>query len=466
MNLFRSTAIDFLRWITDVAGGVMLSNRAYDHLLSQRARAVAELVKYENAGSGRGLVGVVFSHDRALQLYALLHTYFGLVEHPVPLFILYKARTGPHAKAYKEVEMACDNTPAKIIFVPETLTFRESILDVLNRIATRNMFFLVDDIIFIRPVNFESIKDIDPTATILSLRHSPHLRRSYTARKEQSPPSFSSTEIEPELLLFNWFEQGNEWSDPWSVDGQILSTAEVRARTRLSDFRAPNSYEGALKTYNDIAKGRHGMCFRESKILNLPINRVQSETANHSGTISPEFLLGQWNTGMMLDTGMFRTYVPESPHERTSSQIYETHESPTIITATDIPLQQNGCMKSKLVIVGAGIGGCFLADSLAESCDVSIVEIGAQSPDFLQQRVKDLGKAAITYPHIGSGLGGTTAFWHNGLIEVDEDVFKHKWPFPSPSLINIMLGHIRSLPVCRKLSLRSKLKRYAENTWP
>ncbi|MDO8500598.1 MAG: GMC oxidoreductase [Gemmatimonadaceae bacterium] len=69
-----------------------------------------------------------------------------------------------------------------------------------------------------------------------------------------------------------------------------------------------------------------------------------------------------------------------------------------------------------------------MADRLAESWDITIVELGSQATP-LQQRVLDTATPAVTYPHIGSGLGGTTALWHNGLIEVDEDIFQEKWPF-------------------------------------
>ena len=85
-------------------------------------------------------------------------------------------------------------------------------------------------------------------------------------------------------------------------------------------------------------------------------------------------------------------------------------------------------MKPTLVIVGAGLGGCFLADALAESWDVTIVEFGSDST-LLQKRIKDIGIAPVTDPYIRSGLGGTTTVWHNGLIEIEEEVFNEKWPF-------------------------------------
>lgn len=323
MNIFkalysrycRPKAVSFLHGLVKAAGGVVLSNRAYNQLLLQRERAVSELVVFEGAGLEQGIVGVVFSKDRALQLYTLLSTYFEYVENPASLFVIYTASTDAHAKAYAEVEEALKGCSAEVLFVREIGGFRESLLKVFKEIRTKNIFFLVDDIVFIRPLNLDVAARLDPFNAILSFRHSPHLRRSYTAGVNQLPPTLSQSRVDPGLLEFKWFEQGNEWSDPWSLDGQILSTAEVRVLTRLSDFKAPNTYEAALKSFNDIVKGRVGLCYSESKILNLPLNRVQTEALNISGNISPEFLLSRWNDGMMLDTSMLENHIPRSPHE-------------------------------------------------------------------------------------------------------------------------------------------------------
>jgi len=157
--------------------------------------------------------------------------------------------------------------------------------------------------------------NLDASHYVLSLRHSPSLTRSYTANKKQLPPKLSDFKAVSGMFEFHWFEAGNEWSDPWSVDGQILSTAEVIAITKVSSFSAPNSYEAAMKSFNKLCSNRVGLCYFESKILNLPINRVQNECENLSGTVSPEYLLDQWQKGMMLDTTKLLTHIPQSPHE-------------------------------------------------------------------------------------------------------------------------------------------------------
>lgn len=90
-------------------------------------------------------------------------------------------------------------------------------------------------------------------------------------------------------------------------------------------------------------------------------------------------------------------------------------------------------MKPRLVIAGAGLGGCFLADALAEDWDITIVELGIGSAQ-MQKRINDIGLPVVTDPYVGSELGGTTAIWHNGLIEIEDDVFDKKWPFKKSEL--------------------------------
>ena len=72
----------------------------------------------------------------------------------------------------------------------------------------------------------------------------------------------------------------------------------------------------------------------------------------------------------------------------------------------------------------AGLGGCVLAHALSDTHDITLVERGESvvDPRF---PVRDVGLPAVTEPHFGAGLGGSTQLWHNGLIEIDADVFKH-----------------------------------------
>lgn len=294
---------------------ILLSKFEYQSILLQRSAAVRELVDHADSRFHDGLTGIIFSKDRAFQLDALLESYFEKVMNPVNLIVLFKATNASHMRAYQEVMECYRNHNPAIQYVEEVDGFRGSLLQVLNNVRTKSIFFLVDDIIFINKVDLSIYSKVNPKTSILSLRLSPNLKRSYTMGRHLSPPNFSISTISAELLEFKWFEQSCEWSYPWSVDGNIYSTAEINVISQISKFYAPNSYEDALKLFKDIAIDRTGYCFKESKILNLAINRVQNEIKNQSGNITPEFLLEQWNKGFRMDRSKFHSYIPSSPHE-------------------------------------------------------------------------------------------------------------------------------------------------------
>ncbi|MFG6466430.1 GMC family oxidoreductase [Roseateles sp. BYS87W] len=75
----------------------------------------------------------------------------------------------------------------------------------------------------------------------------------------------------------------------------------------------------------------------------------------------------------------------------------------------------------------------MLAHALLASHDVVMVERGA---DALDPRfpVLDTGLSAGPDPHFGGGLGGSTQLWHNGLIEIDDEIFDAHWPFAKAEL--------------------------------
>jgi hypothetical protein len=69
----------------------------------------------------------------------------------------------------------------------------------------------------------------------------------------------------------------------------------------------------------------------------------------------------------------------------------------------------------------------MLANALLDTHDVTIIERGAATIDP-RFPVIDVGWPARTAPHFGSGLGGSTQLWHNGLIEIEEEIFATHWP--------------------------------------
>lgn len=76
--------------------------------------------------------------------------------------------------------------------------------------------------------------------------------------------------------------------------------------------------------------------------------------------------------------------------------------------------------RQKLVIVGAGLTGSILAARLRNAFDVTVVELSRKPHPLLNEVSCNAGGINTTINR-GSGLGGTTNYWHNALIELDPD---------------------------------------------
>ena len=91
----------------------------------------------------------------------------------------------------------------------------------------------------------------------------------------------------------------------------------------------------------------------------------------------------------------------------------------------------------KVVIIGSGLGGTILAyELLKKNFDIHVVDPFIKKP---QNKLPDLnlidkkGKK-INSKFMGVGLGGSTQFWHAGLMEIERKIFNKSWPYKYHSL--------------------------------
>jgi len=172
--------------------------------------------------------------------------------------------------------------------------FKKQVLDLVNPCRETTMF-AVDDIVWKNQFStdcreYETFVKSNNTIC-LSLRLWPGISWSYMLDRPANKPRF----------INQWIWQANQggadWCYPMSVDCNIYQTKDILPLLKAVVFNAPNSLEGALSR-NPIHK-RYMQCFYESKIINIPANRVQNEALkNRSGNsdcvkINSEFILGR-----------------------------------------------------------------------------------------------------------------------------------------------------------------------------
>jgi hypothetical protein len=150
--------------------------------------------------------------------------------------------------------------------------FKKQVISIVD-IHKRTTMFAVDDIVW---KNKFSMNDREYLAFIrasdqsaLSLRLWPGINWSYMANCEAKRPRFVSR--------FVWQPRSGsaDWNYPMSLDCNIYKTLDILPLLKALDYNSPNSLEGQL-SYHPIGK-KYQQCFPESRIMNIPANRVQTE---------------------------------------------------------------------------------------------------------------------------------------------------------------------------------------------
>ena len=257
---------------------------------------------------------VVFSRDRPMQLHALLSSYFEKAKNPAPVHVLYRSSSERFEAAYREVLSLLEGHP---VSVTRETGFREDLLRTLRATEVDKVFFLVDDVLFIEDVDLADFTGVDTDRFVPSLRLGKNLRRCYTAQARQPlPPFVDGVTSDRDKLCWRWAEGRFDWGYPLSVDGHIFSLVEISLMADASTFAAPNSFEQALQGFADLVRNRYGVSYVKSKIVNIPVNRVQSEeNRNIAGKVHPDYLLARWEAGFQIDFRTLYGWVNESAHQ-------------------------------------------------------------------------------------------------------------------------------------------------------
>jgi hypothetical protein len=275
-----------------------------------KAILYSELFQINSKIIDNSLGCIIFSKDRALQLDGLLRSFYLNKIGECRIMVIYSSSSKEHKKAYIEV---IDRHKKEVVFVEEFGGFKTTLVKVINFIETAKVFFLVDDIIFIEPVDFDYLSRIDTSKFIFSLRMGNHLSYSYVVSKDQGLPVFINKN--DEYLYWDWTRAELDWAYPFSVDGHIFGLEEIKLLTEFSDFKAPNSFEGALQKEISLFSNRLSMSYRKARIFNNPCNKVQKEANNLHGNFHQDDLLKGWQNGDELDIDSLQGYLNKSVHE-------------------------------------------------------------------------------------------------------------------------------------------------------
>jgi hypothetical protein len=286
----------------------IMSSTRFDSITMQRDEAIKILTLDHPLNPD--LSCIIFSKDRALQLHGLIESIDKNCIGIKSVYVIYTCSSTDHFLSYEELIEGLNNK-LNIEFVREKESFQDTVRNLLMNINTEKLMFLVDDNIFIHPIDFQVINKFE---NVISLRLGDGINYSYTANEKISQPKLKVTKQSELYSEFAWSQGQGEWGDPCSLDGGIYSTRLIRCISNLYDFIGPNSYEAGFKLFDTIFLKQMGVCPRMPVLKNIALNRVQSEYKNRHGEESAEDLLQKWRSGLKIDISQLMGIRTRSTH--------------------------------------------------------------------------------------------------------------------------------------------------------
>ncbi|MDY6904700.1 MAG: glycosyltransferase family A protein [Thermodesulfobacteriota bacterium] len=271
---------------------------------------------------------IIFSKDRAMQLHGLLTSYLDHVTPPQAVTVLYAASTDAHRAAYAQVMDIFQDKRDIIEFADqqeaglkcagrkEMGDFKAALLSILMTSTADRILFLVDDIVFVEPVDMTALQALDTERFVPSLRLGKNLTHCYVVNMEQPLPPLRDTEAAGQAMVsWQWAEGELDWAYPLSVDGHLFDRREIATMAALIPFAAPNTFEDHLQWFLPFFRTRMGMAYPKSRIVNIPCNRVQKEIDNRYGRFHQDDLLEKWQGGYQVHSEKLYGLNNKSVHQ-------------------------------------------------------------------------------------------------------------------------------------------------------
>ena len=231
------------------------------------------------------LNSIVFSKDRAMQLDLLLQTMFDRFKiDDYKVNVLYTSSNDDFQRGF---DILISKYP-DVNFLKEK-SFKSDLLSLFND-SDYTMFF-VDDIIFYDDVilNKEELHNIFmlTNANCFSLRLGLNTVNCYTQQRLNNLNNYNTHNFYHDIYLIepviSWkVKDGtHDYAYPMSTDAHIFRTNYIKNLCEAIEYTNPNTFEALLSNFSNpeiIISS-----YRESKIVNSPINKVQNVFQNLAG---------------------------------------------------------------------------------------------------------------------------------------------------------------------------------------
>lgn len=245
---------------------------------------------------------VVFAYNRALQLNVFLKSLYSYCTNVGKVFVIYRAVDDFFEKGFELLKARYPH----IEFIrqgenPEQ-DFKQYVLDVLyEREGSQYVLFAVDDALFKDFTDFSLVASLMEKykAYGFYLRLGMHINWCYSAQVKQVLPPYK--EVEDSVCLWNLSEGVVEFGYPHDLTGAVYRKKDIEEAFRAIEYIHPNEFEGRWSSWHP--KNTNALCFKRSKVIVLPLNKVQQYNNNVTmDIISVDTLNQAYLNGYIFDT--------------------------------------------------------------------------------------------------------------------------------------------------------------------
>ncbi len=245
---------------------------------------------------------VVFSYDRPLQLYAFLESAQKYLSGIGQFSVIYRASTQAFNAGYDVVRADFPH----VLFYSQgsnpAQDFKPLTLKASFESPSPYILFAVDDIVVKDAVDLERcINALEKhEAYAFFLRLGMNLNYCYSMNHSQPAPRLKLEE--QDIYSWRFSESVLDWRYPLTVDMTLYRKKDIEGDLRVISYHTPNRLEGMWCCRIHRVAHKRGLCFSESKVVNMPLNRVQKEElGNRAMNITTQELLAQFNAGKKMD---------------------------------------------------------------------------------------------------------------------------------------------------------------------
>jgi len=328
---------------------------------------------------------IVFSKDRACQLELLLRSMKKhFTEWPmVKTSILYTYSTDDFRLGYEKTKQY---HPEFSYVQEQPGRFKDQVIELIKPENQATMFF-VDDQVFKDRFNLKTDQVrrflMHSNIICLSLRMCPRLSYCYTEKRSTPPPKFTP--------MYEWFwpDQAGDWAYPHALDAHLFRTEDILPLAKELDYSNPNTFEGALASRPPLHKP-FMICFEESKVINIPVNKVQTANSNHCGNIPADYLNKEYLSSKRISLSNIEIFKNISAHQEIPI-IFEA--MPVLELSKHLELVPENCFASLGAVGVQGVSICYKEVSKAKklvSVCIPVYEMHGRGVHMLKRAVESV----------------------------------------------------------------------------